>query len=91
MQRIDSYKREIEEHKKLINGKIKWESMMAEREVLQTLNPKEILINAKLNLTLKASSSPNSRLMRGRSKNRNSLPPDLNYNTISPIRMKGIE
>lgn len=51
MYRIELNKKEVEDHKKNVQEKIKRENLLIERD-LQNINPKEVLMRAKLNLTL---------------------------------------
>eukprot|EP00347_Sterkiella_histriomuscorum_P017338 403349768 len=67
MQRIDDTRRQADEIKKSVIDKLKFSNLLAERDVLTNIKPKEVLIRAKLNLTLQATEgSP-----RNRSKRRN--------------------
>lgn len=52
MHKIEENKRQAELYNRRVIEKLKVGYMVAERDVMKTLNPKDILIKAKLNLTL---------------------------------------
>jgi hypothetical protein len=52
MHKIDEIKRQAEDHNKKVIEKLKFSNLIAERSLMHELNPREILVRAKLNLTL---------------------------------------
>ncbi|CDW87980.1 UNKNOWN [Stylonychia lemnae] len=73
MHKIDEVKRQAEEHNKKVIEKLKFNNLIAERNLLQDLNPREILVKAKLNLTLQATGQSPKNSLRLRNSNRNSV------------------
>lgn len=57
MFKIDQSRREAEELKKNVLEKMKFSNLLAERDIMSNFKPKEILVKAKLNLTLQATGS----------------------------------